>query len=132
MFIRPHLDQADLIYDKPNNMNVCNKIKSIFNTILLQLLLELLEGHKKENCTQNQALNMNKENYKIVVIKSPNNLDNYVSTVTPNCCIKLETVTNFYKCLTKQTVLRTIPFRSQSRHEIIQVQNFVGQYCLFV
>ena len=27
-FIRPHLDYADINYDKPNNMNICNKIKS--------------------------------------------------------------------------------------------------------
>lgn len=27
VFIRPHLDKADLIHDKPNNMNVCNKAK---------------------------------------------------------------------------------------------------------
>ena len=24
-FIRPHLDSADIIYGKPNNMNICNK-----------------------------------------------------------------------------------------------------------
>ena len=28
-FIRPHLDYADIIYDRPNNMNICNKIKSL-------------------------------------------------------------------------------------------------------
>ena len=27
-FIRPHLDYADINYDKPNNMNICNKTKS--------------------------------------------------------------------------------------------------------
>ena len=27
-FIRPHLDYADTIYDKLNNINICNKIKS--------------------------------------------------------------------------------------------------------
>ena len=26
-FIRPHLDYGDIIYDKPNNMNICNKIE---------------------------------------------------------------------------------------------------------
>ena len=28
-FIRPHLDYADIISDKPNNMNICNKIESL-------------------------------------------------------------------------------------------------------
>ena len=27
-FIRPHLDYADIIYDNPNNMKICNKIES--------------------------------------------------------------------------------------------------------
>ena len=27
-FIRPHLDYAEIIYDKPNNLNLCNKIES--------------------------------------------------------------------------------------------------------
>ena len=28
-FIQPHLDYADIIYDKPSNMNICNKIESL-------------------------------------------------------------------------------------------------------
>ena len=28
-FIRPHLDYGDIIYDKQNNMNICNKIESL-------------------------------------------------------------------------------------------------------
>ena len=28
-FIRPHLDYADIIFDKPNKMNICNKIESL-------------------------------------------------------------------------------------------------------
>ena len=28
-FIRPHLDYANIIYDKPNNTNICNKIESL-------------------------------------------------------------------------------------------------------
>ena len=27
--IRPYLDYTDTIYDKPNNMNICNKIESL-------------------------------------------------------------------------------------------------------
>ena len=30
-FIRPHLDYANVIYDKPNNMNICNKTESLQN-----------------------------------------------------------------------------------------------------
>ena len=34
-FIRPHLDYAGIICDKPNNMNICNKIESLqYNTAL--------------------------------------------------------------------------------------------------
>ena len=34
-FIRPHLDYADIIYDNPNNMNICNKIESLqYNAVL--------------------------------------------------------------------------------------------------
>ena len=29
VFIQGHLDYANIIYDKPNNMNICNKIKSL-------------------------------------------------------------------------------------------------------
>ena len=25
----PHLDSADIIYDKPNNMNICDKMESL-------------------------------------------------------------------------------------------------------
>ena len=27
-FIRPHLDYVDIIYDQPNNLNLCNKIET--------------------------------------------------------------------------------------------------------
>ena len=34
-FILPHLDYADIIYDKPNNMNICNKTKGLqYNAVL--------------------------------------------------------------------------------------------------
>ena len=29
-FIRPHLDYADIVYDKPNNINICSKIGSLY------------------------------------------------------------------------------------------------------
>ena len=28
-FMQPHLDYADIIYDRPNNMNICNNIESL-------------------------------------------------------------------------------------------------------
>ena len=28
-FMRPHLDYSDIIYDKPNNMNICNEMESL-------------------------------------------------------------------------------------------------------
>ena len=34
IFIRPHLDYADIIYDQPNNLNLCNKIET-FSTMQL-------------------------------------------------------------------------------------------------
>ena len=33
-FIRPHLDYADIIYDKPDNMNICNKIERLQSMLL--------------------------------------------------------------------------------------------------
>ena len=33
-FIRPHLDYADIIYDQPDNLNLCNKIEACSTTQL--------------------------------------------------------------------------------------------------
>ena len=33
--------------------------------------------------------------------------------------IKLEAVTNFYKCVAEQNILRTLSFRTQSRNGIV-------------
>ena len=34
-FIQPHLDYADIIYDKPNNINIFDKIESLqYNAVL--------------------------------------------------------------------------------------------------
>ena len=56
-FIWPHLDYADIIHDKPNNMNICNEIKSLqYNAALV--LLGLLDGHQRKNCTCNWTLNI--------------------------------------------------------------------------
>ena len=38
VFIRSHLDYADIIYDKPNNMNIYNKIESFQYNAALAIL----------------------------------------------------------------------------------------------
>ena len=46
-FIRPHLDYADIIYEKPNKMNICNKIESLqYNAALA--ITGALRGSSKE------------------------------------------------------------------------------------
>ena len=60
-FIRPHLDYADAIYDKPNNINICNEIENL--QYHAALLLGQLEGHKRNNCTKNWALNIYVQEY---------------------------------------------------------------------
>ena len=37
-FIRPHLDYSDIIYDKPNNMNISNKTEKKFYKIFIKYL----------------------------------------------------------------------------------------------
>ena len=46
-FIWPHLDYADIIYDKPNNMNICYKIESLrYNAALA--IAGTIKGSSKE------------------------------------------------------------------------------------
>ena len=46
-FIRPHLDYADIIYDQPNNLNLCNKIESCqYNAALA--ITGAIRGSSKE------------------------------------------------------------------------------------
>ena len=88
-FIRPHLDYADIIYDKPNNMNICKKIESLqYNTALA--ITGAIRGSSKEKLFEElgfEYLSLRRWLrklclfYKIVVNKSPNYLYNYVSTV---------------------------------------------------
>ena len=88
-FIRPHLDYADIIYGKPNNMNICKKIESLqYNTALA--ITGAIRGSSKEKLFQElgfEYLSLRRWLrklclfYKIVVNKSPNYLYNYVSTV---------------------------------------------------
>ena len=42
-FIRPHLDYANINYDNPNNMNICNKTESLqYNAALVKETLSVL------------------------------------------------------------------------------------------
>ena len=46
-FIGAHLDYADIICQKPNNMNICNKIESLqFNTAIA--ITGAIRGSSKE------------------------------------------------------------------------------------
>ena len=50
-FIWPHLDYADIIYDKPNNMNICYKIESLrYNAALA--IAGTIKGSSKEKLYQ--------------------------------------------------------------------------------
>ena len=50
-FIRPHLDYTDIIYDQPNNLNLCNKIESCqYNTALA--ITGVIRGSSKEKLYQ--------------------------------------------------------------------------------
>ena len=89
VFIRPHLDYADIIYDKPNNMNICNKTESLrYNAVLA--ITGAIRGSSKKKLYQEVGFEYLSSRrwlrklclfYKIVVNKSPNYLYKYVSTV---------------------------------------------------
>ena len=79
-FIRPHLDLADIIYDKPNNINICNKIEILlYNAVLV--ITGAIRGSSKEILYQELGFEDLRSIrwlrklclfYKIVVNKSPN------------------------------------------------------------
>ena len=88
-FIRPHLDYTDIIYDKPSNMNICNKIES-FQYNAAQAITGAIRGRSKEKLYQKLGFGYLSSRrwlrkfclfYKIGMNKSPNYLYNYVSTV---------------------------------------------------
>ena len=88
-FIRPHLDYTDIIYGKPNNMNICNKIESLQYNVALAIT-SAIRGSSKEKLFQELGVEYLSSRrwlrklslfYKIVVNKSPNYLFNYVSKV---------------------------------------------------
>ena len=50
-FIRPHLDYVDIIYDQPNNLNLCNKIETCqYNAALA--ITGAIRGSSKERLYQ--------------------------------------------------------------------------------
>ena len=46
--MRPHLDYADIIYNKPNNMSVCNKIESLQYNAALPIAGDIRESSKEK------------------------------------------------------------------------------------
>ena len=52
-FIRPHLDYADIIYDQPNNSNLCNKIETCQCNAVLAITGTNRGSSKKRLCTRN-------------------------------------------------------------------------------
>ena len=51
VFLRSHSGYADIIYDTPNNMDICNKIKSLqYNAALV--FTEAIRGSSKEKLYQ--------------------------------------------------------------------------------
>ena len=51
VFVRPHLDYADIIYDNPNNMNICNLIESLQYNAALAITVAI-RGSSKEKLLQ--------------------------------------------------------------------------------
>ena len=78
-----------IIYDKPNNMNICNKIESLqFNAALAitgairwSSKAKLYRELGFEYLSSSRWLRKLRLFYKIVPNKSPNYLYNYVSTI---------------------------------------------------
>ena len=81
--VQPHLDYADIVYNKPNNMNVCNKIESFqYNVALARVIKgKLYQERGFEYLSSRRLLGNFCLFYKIVVKKSPNYLLHCVSTV---------------------------------------------------
>ena len=89
VFIWRHLDYVNIIYDKPNNMNICNKIESHqYNASLA--ITAAIRRSSKENLHQELGFEYLSSRrwlrklclfYKIVLNKSPNYLQNYVLTI---------------------------------------------------
>ena len=58
-FIRTYLDYVDIIYDKPNNMNICSKIESLqYNAALA--ITWAIRGSSKEELYQELSFKFKK------------------------------------------------------------------------
>ena len=122
-FLQPYLDYADVIYDKPNNMNICYKIESLqYNAALA--ITGAIRGPSKEKLYQEVSFEYLSSRrwlrklclfYKIVVNKSPN-LYNYVSTV--NQSYQTRSGDKFLHMCCRTEYLAN-SFRTQSRNGII-------------
>ena len=85
-FMQPHLDYADIIYNKPSNMNICNKIESLQCNAALAIAGDIRESSKEklyqelgfEYLSSRRWLRKLCLFYKIIVNKSTNYLYNYV------------------------------------------------------
>lgn len=99
--MRSHLNYADIICDKPDNINICNKIKNFQYNAALVVTGTIRWSLKETLCQEMICGYLSPARwlrklclfYKIVLKKSLNCLHNYVSIVNS---IKLETLINFY------------------------------------
>ena len=55
-FVRPHLDNGDIIYDQPNNERFCNKRETVQYNVALAIT-GLIQGTSKINYIQSWDLN---------------------------------------------------------------------------
>ena len=85
VFIRPHLDYTDIIYDNQNNMNICYKTESLQYSAALAITgairRSLYQKLGFECLSSRRWFRKICLFYEIVEKKSPNYLYNYISTV---------------------------------------------------
>ena len=85
-FIRPHLDYPDIIYDQPNNLNLCNKIETCLYNAALAITGAITGSSKKrlyqglgfEYLSSTRWLTKLCTFYRIVRNKSPGYLCKYI------------------------------------------------------
>ena len=104
-----HLDYTGIIYDKPNNMNICNSIESLQYNAALAITGTIIGSSKEklylymgfEYWSSRNWLRKFSLFYKIVVNKSPNYLHNYVSTVIQSYQPRSSHKSPFMSCRTE-------------------------------
>ena len=137
-FIQTNLDYADIIYDKPNNMNICNKILR-FNAALA--ITGAIRGSSKEKLYQELGFEYFSSRrwlrklclfYEIVVKKSPNYLYNYVSTVNQSyqtrssdkflhmCCRTKYFANSFFRYTIKEWNNLSLEIRKSVSYEVFK------------